>query len=206
MFSKAVFDPAIAAAHPIYCKVLANRSSYQACHVRLPDLPLRQPAIALDGQFYSFFRALPVARKALIIAARLGKREDHIAITLTGRGYALWVHEPLASLAPPRQVSSQVSSQVSDRELQPVFGPVPCLLLSNAAGYRRCRLQVPDLEQPIEGLMVGNRGYSIFRQVGDAAEAIALTARLTAMAEETVLVVTADSLLVAVFEANAVEI
>jgi hypothetical protein len=196
--SKAVSDPAIAAAHPIYCKFLVNRSSYQACHVRLPDLPLRQPAIAVDGQFYSFFRALPVARKALIIAARLGKREDHVAITLTGRGYALWVHEPLASLAPPRQVS--------DRELEPVFGPVPCLLLNNAAGYRRCCLQVPDLEQPIEGLVVGNRGYSIFRQVSDAVEAIALTARLTAMAEETVLVVMADSLLVAVFEANAVEI
>lgn len=198
MFSKAASDSAIAAAHPIYCKFLVNRSSYQACHIRLPDLPLRQPAIALDGQFYSFFRALPVARKALIIAARLGKREDQVAITLTRRGYALWIHEPQASLAPPRQAS--------ERGLQPVFGPVPCLLLSNAAGYRRCSLRVPDLEQPIAGLMVGDRGYSIFRQVPDAAEAIALTARLTAMAEDTVLVVAADSLLVAVFEANAVEI
>ncbi|HEY9736361.1 MAG TPA: hypothetical protein V6D06_08765 [Trichocoleus sp.] len=183
------------AAHAIYCKFLVARESYIACHIRVPDVPQRIPAIALDGRFYSFFRAVPEAAKALAIATRLGKRDDEIAITLNRRGYSIWVNETQANYAPP----------ASDprHSLKPAFGPASCLILGDPMSFSRCTLTVPDLAQSVDGLSYSGRFYSIFRQTSDAAEAIAIAAKLAQKGDETLMTINPEGIVIAVREINA---
>jgi hypothetical protein len=188
-------SPSFTSAHAVYCKFLLERSTYVACHIRVPDVPQRISAIALDGRFYSFFRAIPEAQKAIAIATRLGKRDDEIAMTLTRRGYGIWVNEPQANYAPP--------AKDLRHSLKPAFGPSACLILGDASSYSRCSLKVPDLSQTVAGISYGGRYYSVFRQVKDAAEAIAIAAKLAQRGDETLMTLTPEGMALAVRELNA---
>ncbi|MBD2260088.1 hypothetical protein [Pseudanabaena sp. FACHB-2040] len=188
--------PGFTPAHAIYCKFLMERAAYIPCHVRVPDMPQRISAVALDGRFYSFFRAIPEAQRAIAIATRLGKRDDEIVMTLTRRGYGIWVNEPQAQYAPP--------AKDPRHSLKPAFGPSPCLILSDASSYTRCSLKVPDLSQVVDGISHNGRYYSVFRQVTGAAEAIAIAAKLAQSGDETLMVTTSGGLILAVRELNAI--
>ena len=79
-------------------KILESRSRYRPCHIRVPDLDHRLSAIAVEGQYYSFFKVVKDRVQALEVAARLARRGDQTAITSTVKGEVVWVLEPEAEL------------------------------------------------------------------------------------------------------------
>lgn len=185
----------LASAHSIYCRFLLERAAYQACHIRVPDVAQRLSAIALAGRFYSFFRVVPEAHKALAIATRLGQRDDEIAMTLTKRGYIIWVNEPQATFAPPTRNPLCC--------LKPTFGPSPCLILAEPTSYTSCSFKVPDLNLLVDGICFNGNYYSLFRKLNDAAEVIELAAKLTRTGDETVMTIRPEGFALAVKEPNA---
>ncbi|WP_228056648.1 hypothetical protein [Microcoleus sp. LEGE 07076] len=62
----------------------------------MSDLEQSVAAILVDGDYYSFFKALQEPEKVLAIVAKLGNRNDQTAITKIAKGYAIWVKEPEA--------------------------------------------------------------------------------------------------------------
>lgn len=79
-------------------KVLESRGQYNPCHIRVPDLDHRLAAIAVEGQYYSFFKVVKDRSQALEVAARLARRGDQTTITSTVKGEVVWVLEPEATL------------------------------------------------------------------------------------------------------------
>lgn len=149
----------------------------------------------MDGQFYSFFKVVEAPTKALAVAARLGRLGDYVALTLTKRGYVIWVYEPEAHFAPPR--SNPRSS------IKPAFGPAICCIASDANAYERCSIRVPDLDKAVSGLACNQRFYSIFRQEKNAADIILLAAKLGQRRDETIIAPMDDGFVLGVYEANA---
>lgn len=165
--------------HAIYCKVLNERKTYVSCHIRVPDLDNRLPAIALDGKFYSFLKAVKDAEKALTTISRLGKGEDEIALTLSRRGYALWAPEPQGRFSPPQR-----DPRFS---LKPAFGPPPCLFLSDASTLEPCQIQVADLSKSVAGVRVNSDFYSVFRVEPEAQTSIQIVGKLASRGDTTLL-------------------
>ncbi len=176
------------------CKLLFDRDLYTPCHIRVPDTNHRLPAIYVDNQFYSFFKAIPDARKTLEVITRLGKRDNAAAITPTRRGYAIWVHEEEARYAPPARQPGY--------GIRPVFGPTPCLVVTDPAAYRPCRLQVPDVTKSLNALAYDNQYYSVFKQETDAAKVLEIAAKLTRRGDETLLVIEPPTFTLALLETN----
>jgi hypothetical protein len=171
-------------AHAIECKFLFDRDLYTPCHILTTDVTHRLSAVYVDNQFYSFFKVVKNPNKLLDIVARLGKRDDKVAITLTNQGYALWAYEPQAQYAPPiRQPSHRIS---------PVFGPKSCLLVIDPQAYGFCQVQVPDVAKPLAAIAYRNRYYSIFKQDSDAAKLIDIAAKLARRGDDTLITI-ADS-------------
>jgi hypothetical protein len=79
-------------------KILESRSQYRPCHIRVPDLDHRLSAIAVEGQYYSFFKVVKDRAQALEVSARLARRGDQTTITSTVKGDVVWVLEPEAEL------------------------------------------------------------------------------------------------------------
>ncbi|TVQ12718.1 MAG: hypothetical protein EA368_03490 [Leptolyngbya sp. DLM2.Bin27] len=177
------------------CKLLFDRDLYTPCHIRVPDADHRLSAIYVDNQFYSFLKIVPEARKALDIMIRLGKLDSTVALTQTPRGYAVWGHEPVAHYAPP--------SRQPGYGIKPVFGPQPCLLLADENAYQTCRLQVPDISQPLMALSYNNRYYSFFKQGIDAGKVLDIAAKLARRGDEVLLVIESDTYTLALLEPNA---
>jgi hypothetical protein len=178
-----------APAPTIACKLLFDRDLYTPCHIRVPDTHHRLSAIYVDNHFYSFFKVIPDARKALDVLLRLGKRDNAAALTHTRRGYAIWAHETGAHYAPPAR--------------KPVFGPEACMMVSDRNTYQPCRLQVPDVTQPLNGLAYNNRFYSIFKQETDAAKVLDVAAKLARRGDETLLIIDPPAFTLALVEPTA---
>lgn len=169
-------------AHAIECKFLFDRDLYTPCHIWAADVGHRLSAVYVDNQFYSFFKVVKDPNKLLDIVARLGKRDDKVAITLTKQGYALWAYEPQAQYAPPpRQPNHRIF---------PVFGPKSCLLIIDSQAYSLCQVQVPDVTQPLEAIAYRNRYYSIFKQDSDAAKLLEIAAKLARRGDDTLITIT----------------
>ena len=83
--------------HPgnmVTTKIIESRSQYRHCHITVPDLEHPVAAVFVDGEFYSFLKAVKKAEKAIEIAAKLGNSGDKTVITKTPKGYVIWVREP----------------------------------------------------------------------------------------------------------------
>ncbi len=169
-------------AHAIECKFLFDRDLYTPCHIWADDVSHRLPAVYVDNQFYSFFKVINNPQKLLEIVARLGKRDDKVAITLTKQGYALWAYEPQAQYSPP--------PRQPNHRIYPVFGPKNCLLLSDPQAYQPCQVQVPDVAKPLAAIAYRNRYYSIFKQDKDAGKLLDIAAKLARRGDETLITTT----------------
>lgn len=77
-------------------KLFLQPGQYHTCHIRVPDMTERLPAVVVEGQFYSFLRAISDREKALDILARLFDSGDEAVITQNRKSYAIWVLEPTA--------------------------------------------------------------------------------------------------------------
>jgi len=181
-------------ARAIECKFLFDRDLYTSCHVQVPDVGQRLSAVYVDNQFYSFFKVIASAQKALEIMARLGKRDDKMAITLTKQGYAIWTHEPNAQYAPP--------VHQSNHRIYPVFGPKTCLLLTDSQMYELCRLQVPDMTKPLAAITYQNRHFSIFKRDSDATKLLEVAAKLARRGDNTLVTFTDQVYILGLLEPN----
>lgn len=83
---------------PAPTKIIQSQNQYRTCQIRVPDLQQPIPAIRVDNEFYSFFKAVEEAGKTLEIVAKLGSGGDSTVITKTAKGYVIWVKEPFAEL------------------------------------------------------------------------------------------------------------
>ena len=91
-------QPAVspASASSPMAQVLESRTQYRPCHIRVPDLEHRLPAISFEGQYYSLFKVVKNRQQAQDIAAKLARRGDRTIITSTAKGEVVWVLEPEA--------------------------------------------------------------------------------------------------------------
>ncbi|MFM6192613.1 MAG: hypothetical protein ACKPEN_12045 [Planktothrix sp.] len=81
---------------PAPTKIIQSQSQYRTCQIKVPDLEKPVPAVCVDQEYYSFFKAVETADKTLEIVAKLGNGGDSTVITKTPKGYAIWVKEPNA--------------------------------------------------------------------------------------------------------------
>lgn len=190
-------DPLMTPAQKIaQCRLLLSRERYSPCHVVVADVEKRLAAIALDGKFYSFFKSVTAAQKALKIAAILSSRGEEVSITQTRQGYAMWVQEPDAQPAPSRQM----------RPIPPTFGPSPCTILSDRARFQPCHLKVSDLTASLIGIQFQDSLYSLYRQEKSADEAIRIVGKLCEHNDEVVIVCAKESYVICVLEPTAVRV
>ena len=177
-------------------KLLAQRDDYTTCHIYLPDEQQRLPAIALDGNFYSFFRSLQDATKTLSILRKLSAKGEQTVMTPNKRGYAIWVYESDAVLATGRGSKT--------RNLPPSFGPANSWIVSDdQAGYNTCSLKVPDLPDVVPGLTNGQQLFSLYRQESDPKTALSLGSRLAQRGDEIVILVGDAGYAICVYEPGA---
>ena len=179
-------------------KLLTQRGDYATCHIQIPEETQRLAAIALDGKFYSFFRALKEPTKALGLLLKLTARGNQVAMTRTRTGYVTWVYEPAGSLATS-------DKQIVPRVIPLVFGPADCWIVGERQpGYRVCSLKVTDLPDAIFGLASSRQKfYSLYRREKDPAEALKIAARLTKRGDETTILVRKEAYILCVYEPAA---
>ncbi|NEP58853.1 MAG: TetR family transcriptional regulator [Symploca sp. SIO2G7] len=75
-------------------KILESPQEYQTCRIKVPHLARRLFAIEVNGEYYSFFRALETKEKVLEVMTKLGSSVEKTAITKTPKSYVIWVWEP----------------------------------------------------------------------------------------------------------------
>lgn len=177
-------------------KLLAQRDDYTTCHIFMPEDGHRSPAIALDGNFYSFFRSIEDPAKTLRILQRLASKGELPVMTPTRRGYAIWVNEPSAVLAAPNGQTPRV--------LPPSLGPANCWIISDRQpGYRTCTLDVPDLPNSVPGLANGQKLFSLYRREKDAENTLKLGSRLSQRGDEIVILVSEQTYAICLYEPGA---
>ena len=179
-------------------KLLIQREDYATCHIRVPEEAQRLSAIALDGNFYSFFRALKDPAKALGLLLKLAARGNEVAMTLTSKGYVIWVHEPDGTLA----VSA---NKTTPRVIAPTFGPADCWIIAERQpGYRACSLKVPDLPDTVVGIADSQQKlYSLYRREKSASDTLKLAARLSKRGDEVIILVRKEGYIVCIHEPAA---
>ncbi|NEQ70126.1 MAG: TetR family transcriptional regulator [Symploca sp. SIO2D2] len=79
-------------------KILESPQEYQTCRIKVPRLARRLFAIEVNGEYYSFFRALETKEKVLEVMTKLGSSVEKTAITKTPKSYVIWAWEPEADL------------------------------------------------------------------------------------------------------------
>ena len=127
------------------CLLLASKEQYVSCHLQVSDSPERLSAILHGDQYYSLFRSIPEADKALEMVVKLGRSSHQTVITRSPQGYLIWVHEPDAVLAVQSGRPSKVMS---------TFSAAHCLVLTRSTGQKPCYLKVPDSAERLLGIRV----------------------------------------------------
>jgi hypothetical protein len=57
--------------------------------------------------------------------------------------------------------------------------PVPCIVLLSREQYRSCHIRVPDQEQPLAAIWLGDRYFSFFQALSDSKRALGLVIKLS---------------------------
>lgn len=186
--------PATSPGGHIQCYFLADRRLYQTCHIQDPEHPHRLAAVTFEREFFSFFRRIDDPAKLVSMLTKLNRRGDtKAAVTLTPKGYVLWVHESHAMPVPPQGQPQ--------RYLQaPPVGPAFCHLALDLNDCRFCTISVPDINQPLPGIAYRNSLYSIYKQDASGDNVLALASKLAQRGDETLLVVKNDQYVLAVKE------
>lgn len=75
-------------------KILESPQEYQTCRIKVPHLKQRLFAIEVNGEYYSFFRALETKDQVIEVMAKLGSSVQKTAITKNPKTYVIWAWEP----------------------------------------------------------------------------------------------------------------
>lgn len=72
---------------------------YRTCHIQVPDILERLPAVKVSGKFYSYFKTVKDREKALDVLEKLFDKGDDAVITVAKKGFSIWVLEDNATPA-----------------------------------------------------------------------------------------------------------
>lgn len=99
-------------------QILLSRSKYQTCHIRLPSMEERLPAVVVDRDYYSLVRVFSDIKQVLAAKAKLEWNGDRTVITQIATGYALWVWEPDAEgdYPPDEETENPEQDRIDRRE------------------------------------------------------------------------------------------
>ena len=185
-------------AKAVPCKFLFSREQLLFCHIQMPDVPEKVPAITHEDRYYSIFKTVGSAQATLELAIKLGNNSNELAITQAGQRYIVWVNEPDATL-----ISAQVDRIRTGRM---TFKAANCLILPGAQSYKFTQLIVPDLTHRVPGFQHNQRYYSLLHRVKEVAEAINAVAELACRGIELALVPLLRSYAICIFEPNASQV
>lgn len=186
-------------------EILELRTDYRSCHILLPDSNERTAAIALAGEYYSFFRVEKSQARAQSICAKLIQRGHRPVITRVPKGFAVWTLEPNAQIAPPAtslrsanaanrlpanspQTSPSNSLPTGSSEEVATETPVaPYRILVSPDQYKFCNIRVPDLDKRLMAICVDGLFYSLFKTLEDVQQAVQIVKKLNYRGNETII-------------------
>lgn len=175
--------------------ILRSRQHYQCCHILVPDAEERLPAIAVQGNYYSFFRTERHESRALEVAERLHRRGDGVVITETPKAYAIWVLEPEAKPAQVKSTSAPI--------LETPHSNQSYKILASRTQYQPCHIKVPDLDKRLAAISFDGKYYSLFKSVDDGQQAVQLVRRLNYRGDAAVITKTAKGYGIWILEPDA---
>jgi tRNA U34 5-carboxymethylaminomethyl modifying enzyme MnmG/GidA len=170
-------------------RLLESRSQYESCHIRVPDIEERLPALLLDQKFYSFFRVVFDEQQLLSMVAKLNRQAQESIVTRVARGYAIWVLEPTAYIDAPRSNSLQAPADV-----------FPYRILESRNQYKPCHIRVPDVEQRLVAIRLDDTYYSFFAVTQDKQNILKTIAKTKLTVDQIVITTTAKGYVVWVLE------
>lgn len=179
-------------------KILSSRSQYQPCHIQVPDLEKRLPAIRVGDRYYSLFKVEPERDRAVRILEKLLKRGDDALIIQTTKGYVVWVWEPEAHPENFAQPSQSINSPPTPSRN---FDQVPILTSRNL--YQPCHIRVPDLKQRLAAIKFEGAYYSLFRIETDLERAIERIQQLNQRSDKAVITPSPRGYIIWVLEPEA---
>jgi len=179
-------------------RILSSRSQYQPCHIQVPDLEKRLPAIQVGERYYSLFKVEPDRDRAIRILEKLIKRGDDALIIQTAKGYVVWVWEPEAHPENFAQTSQPPNSQPT---LSHNSDRVPILTSRNL--YQPCHIRVPDLKQRLAAIQFEDAYYSLFRIETDLNRAIERIQQLSQRSDKAVITPSPRGYIIWVLEPEA---
>jgi hypothetical protein len=156
--------------------VLTQRQQYTPCHLRLPDEPTPTAGVIFQEAHYSFFRVLPTLDRAKQLVDRLMERGNRSILTTTPKGYALWVYEAKAQCHSKRDGLRKTSHASGFQDA--AAGGSEVQILRSERLYQSCKIQVPDLDKPLTGIVYNQQVHSLLRIVRDEAQATELADKL----------------------------
>ena len=157
----------------VYCKFLFSREQFLFCHIAVPDLPDRLPAIGHNGKYYSMLRTAECAKKGLQLAIKASHSGRKVAITQSGGKYILWVQEDSAFFCQSDKCSSfSPSAQNHTEALNATFASSPCLILSDLSPENFCLLTVSNSVAPVIGFQHEHIYYRLIQREQDAQTAV----------------------------------
>lgn len=192
-------------------EILELRTDYRSCHIVLPDSNERTAAIALAGEYYSFFRVEKSEARAQSICAKLMQRGHRPVITRVPKGFVVWTLEPNAQLATQTtsarlsdNSSSLNSSTGAPSEKAATDAPVaPYRILVSPDQYKFCNIRVPDLDKRLMAICVDGLFYSLFKTLEDVQQAVQIVKKLNYRGNETIITKNAKGYSLWVLEPDA---
>ncbi|MEM9483377.1 MAG: hypothetical protein AAGA83_06760 [Cyanobacteria bacterium P01_F01_bin.116] len=177
------------------CKLLTYKGQYNTCHIKVPDVDSKLPAIKIDTQYYSLFRRFENADDAMKALNKLAQKGDELALFKQGHeSYMMWALELDAQeFKGPRKKSLA----------WPTHGPALCLMLGNAQQYHQCYVQVPDVAELMVAVQHEDSFYSVLQPGLTSTEALELAAKLTWRGNRSAIASTAKGYAVCVWEPEA---
>ena len=177
------------------CKLLTYKGQYNKCHIKVPDIEAKLPAVKIGSQLYSLFRRIEEADAAMKALNKLAQKGDELALTKQGNNhYVMWALEVEAQVFKgPRQEGRQ----------WPTCGPATCLVLGDAKQYHQCYITVPDLAEPMVAVQYDERFYSVYQTGLNATESLELAAQLTWRGHDSAIAATAKGYAVCLWEPEA---
>ena len=179
----------------VACKLLTYKGQYSTCHIKVPDVEVKLPAIKIDGQYYSLFRRFDQAAATLAALEKLAHNGDDLALMQQDNGgYVMWALEADAQeFKAPRQAGRP----------WPTHGPATCLMLGDAHQYHQCYVQVPDLALPMVAIHYEDRFYSVYQSALAEIAALDLATRLTGRGNASAIASTPKGFAVCLWEPEA---
>jgi hypothetical protein len=171
-------------------RLLESRSQYASCHIRVPDLEERLPAIHLDQKFYSFFRVVSDEQQLLSMVTKLNQQAQESVVTRVARGYGLWVLEATAYIDARRSTAEQADT-------------FPYRIVESRNQYKPCHIRVPDVEQRLVAIKLDDQYYSFFAVTQDKPNIVKMIAKTKLTVEQIVITPTVKGYIVWVLESQA---